>query len=70
MTLIGFDFADVQTAIAAKETCIEQLMIPSQPSAGYGASAVPAIDATNDSRDYANARLGSRTTTSFDCASF
>ncbi|MBA0564079.1 hypothetical protein Golob_009037 [Gossypium lobatum] len=42
MTLIGFDFADVQTAIAAKETCIEQLMIPSQPSAGCGASAVPA----------------------------
>lgn len=29
MPLIGFDFADVQTAIAAKETCIEQLMITS-----------------------------------------
>ncbi|PPD71123.1 hypothetical protein GOBAR_DD31996 [Gossypium barbadense] len=37
-----------QTAIASKETCIEQLMIPSQPSAGCGASAVPAIGVQTD----------------------
>ncbi|KAA3459922.1 polypyrimidine tract-binding protein-like protein 2 [Gossypium australe] len=39
---------NVQTAIAAKETCIEQLMIPPQPSAGCGASAVPAIGVNTD----------------------